>query len=75
MRREYEMTQEQYDELLDACRPVPYMVFGGRPPSSPQENANNAWKRLGREMGFQYMSVKSVPNQPRFFTAEEEVKP
>ena len=70
MRREYEMTEDQLKRLLEACRPVPYMIFGGREPRSPQENANAAWQELGREMGFDGMSVQPVPGKgQRFFTA------
>jgi len=72
MRREYEMTKEQLDRILEASKPVVYMVIGGIPPRSPQENANAAWASLGRELGFDYMTVQPVPGKDsRFFTAEE----
>lgn len=71
----YEMTDEQYQKLLDACKPVPYMVFGGRPPRSPQENANDAWRALGEEMGFDYMTVHPHGDSPKQFTADELPKP
>jgi len=70
MRKEYEMTQEQYGKLLDACKPVPYMVMGGVEPTSPQENANRAWAALGEEMGFDGMSVLPSTKGSHFFTAE-----
>lgn len=70
MRREYEMTQEQLDKILDACKPVPYIVVGGVPPRSPQQNANDAWQSLGREMGFDYMTVRPCGKGDLFFTAE-----
>jgi predicted TIM-barrel fold metal-dependent hydrolase len=71
MRREYEMTADDLATILEACKPVPYMVFGGRPPASPQENANAAWCELGRKMGFDGMTVEPVPAKGnRFFTAE-----
>lgn len=70
MRKEFEMTEVQLAKLLDACEPVPYMVFDGMAPRSPQENANAAWRELGREMGFDSTSVKPVPGKgTRFFTA------
>ena len=71
MRKEYEMTQAQLDRILDACKPVPYMVFGGVEPRSPQENANDAWRALGEEIGFDHMSVRPNGKGDRFFTAEE----
>jgi hypothetical protein len=54
----YEMSVEDENELLDACRPVPYIIVGGMAPRSPQENANDAWRRLGDKMGFDYMTVR-----------------
>jgi hypothetical protein len=72
MRREYEMTQEQLDKLLEACRPTMYIVANGVGPRSPQENANDAWARLGDEMGFQYMTVEPTSKGDRFFTAESK---
>lgn len=70
-RREYEMTTEQLDRLLGACKPVPYMVFGGVAPASPRENANAAWAALGRELGFKPMTVRPIAGKgQQFFTAE-----
>jgi predicted TIM-barrel fold metal-dependent hydrolase len=71
MRKEYELSDEQLNKLLEASRPVRYMVVGGLEPSSPRENANAEWKRLGEEMGFEYLTVKPVNGKGRkFFTAE-----
>lgn len=70
MRKNFEMTQGQLDKLLDACKPVPYMVIGGVHPRSPQENANDAWQALGKEMGFDHMTVKPTGQGDRFFSAE-----
>lgn len=40
------------------------------PISSPQENANRAWCRLGDELGFDGMSVEPIlGRESRFFTA------
>ena len=69
-RKNFEMTQGQLDKLLDACKPVPYMVIGGRAPASPQENANRAWESLGKELGFKHMTVQPTGKGDRFFTVE-----
>lgn len=72
MRKEFEMTEEQLETLLEACKPVPYMVFGGVEPTSLQENACRAWDVLGKEMGFKGKSVEPIAyKSQRFFTAEE----
>ena len=73
MRREYEMSEQQLTRLLDASKPTSVMYFPGGKPMfrSPQENANDAWKALGDEMGFQHMTVRPIPAKgTRFFTAE-----
>lgn len=71
MRREFEMTPEQHERLLDACKATPYMVFGGMPPPSTQENANRAWEALGIELGFEGSTARPVPSKGiRFFSAE-----
>lgn len=74
VRKEYEMTQAQLDTILEACKPTPALYGSGGVPlfSSPQERANNAWQRLGEEMGFDYMSVQPNGKGDRFFTALEK---
>lgn len=57
---EYEMTQADLDKILEACKPVPYIVVGGYAPRSPQENANAAWAELGSRMGFDSTTVRPV---------------
>ena len=73
--KEFELTDEQLKTLMDACKPVPYMVFGGREPRSPQENANDAWRELGRELGFDYLSVCPIRGKSnKFFRAKVVLK-
>lgn len=62
--KRFEITKKQHEKLLDACKPVPMIMLQcGRPPS-PQERANAAWESLGRELGFDYMSVRPIPGEP-----------
>ena len=70
MRKEFEMSQEQLDAIMDACKPVRYMIIGGVHPRSPQENANSAWAALGKELGFKHMTVRPSGKGDRFFSAE-----
>ncbi len=66
---EYEMTQDDLDTILEACKPVPYIIIGGRAPDTSQENANRAWANLGKKMGFDSMTVSPSTKGNRFFTA------
>ncbi len=70
MRKEFEMSQEQFDKILEASRSVPAIALHCGPISSPQENANLAWKSLGVEMGFDGMTVQPTGKGNLFFTAE-----
>lgn len=70
-RKEYELTDAQYAKLIEACRPTPAIMLQCGPPTSPQDNANRAWCSLGKEMGFDGMSVKPSSKGERFFFADE----
>ena len=68
-RKDYTMTNEELDELLDACKPVPYIIVGGVAPRSQQERANDAWARLGKKLGFDSKTVKPTGRGNRSFSA------
>jgi hypothetical protein len=70
MRKEFEMTQDQLDALLKSSSPVPMILLQCGKPSSPQERANAAWSALGKELGFDHMTVKPTGRGNEFFTAE-----
>jgi len=66
----YEITENDLKHLLDACKPTPAMMIGNYVPACPQENVNRAWQRLGKKMGFDYMTVMPIPGKgQRFFSA------
>jgi len=62
-RRNYEMSQEDLDKILNACK------VGGMVPRSPQENANAAWAELGEKMGFDPMTVMLDGGDIKCFSA------
>jgi hypothetical protein len=69
-RTEYEMTEEDLRQILDASKPTVCMKIGSYTGSTPQENANRAWEALGNKMGFDYMTVRPISGKgQRFFTA------
>lgn len=71
-RTEYEMTEQDMKDLLEACKPTPAMFLSGGQPMSgtPQENANNAWAALGKKMGFDGDTVRPINGKgQRFFSA------
>lgn len=70
---EFEMTDDDMAALLDASKPTPAMWLSGGVPmyGTPQENANRAWGRLAKKMGFKQMTVRPVSGKgQKFFTAE-----
>lgn len=69
-RTNYEMTEEDFDSLLEACRPTRVMMIGSYAGSSPQDNANTAWQKLGEKMRFDWDTVQPIEGKgSRFFTA------
>ncbi len=71
-RTNYEMTQADLEEIIEACKPTPVMFLSGGQPmgGTPQENANRAWAVLGAKMGFDAMTVRPADGKGnRFFTA------
>jgi len=74
MRKEFELTQEQFDTILSACQSVPAIMLQCGPTRSAQENANDAWKALGRELGFDGMTVKPVPGKSQLFLTADVVE-
>lgn len=71
MRKDFEMTSEDLQTLLDAMKPVPMIALQCGRPTSVQENANAAWAKLGKKMGFDPMTVKPNGKGDRFFSANE----
>lgn len=65
----YTMTEDEYAELIKACQPVPYMIVGGMEPRAPQQNANDAWRALGKKRGFDWNTVTPCGSGQRDFMA------
>ena len=70
MRLQFEMTEEEYQEMLTPyCTPCIADSSGsfGLP---PQDIANAKWQRLAEKRGFVWDTVEPCPEQgERFFTA------
>lgn len=69
MRKSYEMTQAQLDKILEAYKSAPTIALNCGMPSSPHARVKAVWAELGKEMGFDHMSVCPAPGGDRFFTA------
>jgi hypothetical protein len=68
--KDFEMTQEQLDILKKNMKSVPMIALQCGQGRSRQEIANDAWNRLGKEMGFNHHTVRPNGKGDRFFTAE-----
>ena len=79
MKREFRMSDEQYAAMMDAMKrahnqPVMYLTGGIPMGRDPQEIANEAWKKLGEELGFVWDSA-SAGSDNHSFMAESTEKP
>ena len=72
MRKIFELTESQFQEFLEATKPLPVMFLSGGIPMgrSRQERANDKWAEFGKLMGFAPMSVRPTGQGDRFFSAE-----
>ena len=71
MIKEFKMTQIELDIILQASKPVPFIMLQCGLPKSPQKNVNNAWQDLAKEKGFIWDTVKPISGKSQlFFTAE-----
>lgn len=57
-RERYHLSAAQMERLLEASKPSPMIMLQCGNPMSPQEKSNLVWISLGKEMGFQAMTVK-----------------
>ena len=69
MRKDFEMTEEQLAAIIEACKPVPLIALQCGTPSTPQERANAAWRKLGIELGFVWDTARPNGGGDRFFSA------
>lgn len=58
------MTEAEHESLLQASRPVPYMIIGGVLPRSPYENAMVVWREVSRRVGCYADSIEKSVKTP-----------
>lgn len=68
--QQFTMTAAEWEDMMKACQPVPYMIIGGIEPRSPQQNANDAWRALGHKRGFKWETVRPSGRDQHSFMAE-----
>lgn len=66
MKQDFQITQDELNEILEASKPTPVMYLSGGTPmfDSPQENANRVWKKLADKYGFVWDSAELISNKP-----------
>jgi len=71
-RKEYEITKERALQLKEEIYKDPFVNTVVRPFGKPMINytVDDAWSKLGQELGFDFNTVESLPNKGEcFFTA------
>lgn len=73
MKKEYQLTEQDLKDFFEATKPMPvmYMTYGEPFFRSPQERANDEWKRLGKKYGFKWDTVElTLGKGKEWITAE-----
>jgi hypothetical protein len=63
------LNQTEWDAIIAASKPVPYMIFDGVEPRSPQQNVNAVWKELGAAHGVVWDSFLAVDESKHIVSA------
>lgn len=71
-RTNYTMTEADYNQIIEACKPVPMIMLQLGMPRSQQERANDAWAELGGRMGFDSMTVEPGRSKLEFTAVPSE---
>jgi hypothetical protein len=71
----FRLTDEELESILNASKPVPYMIIGGHVPASPQENANAAWEIVAAKHGFVWDTAESANTGDQHDVLAERIKP
>ena len=75
MKQEFEMTEEQYQAILDISRDkTPVIYVGVWLGLDKQERANKLWQEMGDEMGFVWDTVEPSAKGKKYFLAEPKPK-
>lgn len=76
MKQEFEMTQEEMDDIIAINKDQsPVMKFGDYWSGMDlQEKANHYWETLGNNYGFKHMTVEPSAKGKLFFLAEPKPK-
>jgi NTP pyrophosphatase (non-canonical NTP hydrolase) len=70
-RQKYRLTDEEFRELVAACQPNPYLVFGGMEPESPAMAANRIWTKVAERVGCLFDTIDGADtDDQKDFTAE-----
>lgn len=62
----YQLTDDEYNELLEASKPVPYMVFNGTVPEGPVEKSERIWRRIAERVGCDWRTIGAGPTEKQF---------
>lgn len=68
--KKYTLTEIEHAELVEACKPVPYMIIGGVAPVSPAEKAMFVWKRVANRVGCDVNTIAPAGDDTREFLGE-----
>lgn len=71
----YQLTDDEYNELLEASKPTPYIVIGGREPEGPYEKVMRIWKRISVRVGCDWQTVGPGPTEKEFCAQPLEPAP
>ena len=69
VRTDYRLTDEDFNRLLKASQPVPYLIANGTEPMSPHEAAMRIWRDIADREGVDVDSIRQGSDGNGHYTA------
>lgn len=63
-KKRFRLTQDEWDEIMEAGRPIAFLIAGGTEPASPQERMRPIWQRIADREGVVMQSIAPYGNDP-----------
>lgn len=58
--KQYRMTDDEYNELVEACKPLVYIVAGSSELISPEKRAMIVWEKIAARVGCEVITIDSA---------------
>lgn len=67
MKELYTLQEDEFVELVEASKPVPYLIAGGMSPPSQYDNAMRVWGKVAARVGCKLQTIAPGTSDRTFY--------